>query len=235
MLGSMTTGLTPPLLQPEPSNAASALTQLGFLAFSDMPDGPGPAYLLVALRSAPTLRHFDPEAIEYWTLDGSRGVRRTLTRASAMPLRGPFAWGEVEIVDRLQVGNEYVTFGGTLWADMVASEVVAVFASPAPILRRGGHSQVVDPGADVVGAHFARVRAAISANPGLEPDVAAAGPVVAYAAFLSDTVARYGACEPLRVHDAQLWAGLCGAARRLRSSQPDAWRAGEALRHRLGI
>ena len=231
----MTTRLSPPLLEPEPAVASSALANLGFLARSDMPDGPGPAYLLVALRSPPTLRHFDPEAIGYWTIDGSRGVRRTLTRGTAMPVRSRFAWGEIEIVDRLRVSNEYVGFGGTLSADLVDDEVIAVFASSAPLFRRGGHSQGVDPGADLAGAHFARVRAALSAHPGLEPDVAAAGPEVAFAAFLSDAEARYGACEPLRFHDESLWPSLYRAAQHLRFSQPDVWRAGDALRHRLGL
>ena len=119
----MSTLLTPPLLDPQPADAATALARLGFLARSDFPDGPGPAYLLVALRAVPTLRHFDPEAVHYWAFDGPRGVHRTVTRGSSMPERSLFGWGEVEIVDRLQVSNEYLGFGGTLSADEVEGEV----------------------------------------------------------------------------------------------------------------
>ena len=55
-----------PLPEPDPRRAAGVLTNLGFIASSDLPDRPGPAYLLVALRPAPTLRHYDPERVEYW-------------------------------------------------------------------------------------------------------------------------------------------------------------------------
>lgn len=58
----------------DPVTAAPLLADLGFLSSSDLPDRPGPAYLLVALRDAPTLRHYDPE----WSSTGfprAAGVR----------------------------------------------------------------------------------------------------------------------------------------------------------------
>ena len=229
----MATPLPRQLLDPEPVHAAAALARLGFLAFSDVPDRPGPSYLLVALRPVPTLVHFDPEAVEYWTFDGSRCARRVLTCASAMPVRMPFAWGQIEIVDRLHVSNQYLSFGGTLWADSVDGADVAVFASPAPLFRMGGHSQGVDPGADAAGAYFSRMRVAISANPNLEAQVAVVGPDVAYAAFLWDVSTRYGARESLRMDDATRWTDLGHEARRLRSDRPDAWRQGVELGRRL--
>ena len=64
----------------EPATAWSKLADLGFLASSDLPDRPGPAYLLVALRSAPTLHHYDPERIDYWASVGGIGTQQTLTR-----------------------------------------------------------------------------------------------------------------------------------------------------------
>ena len=77
----------------------------GFLAHPDLPDGPGPAFLLVALRPAPTLQHFDPEAVDYSGDGGGRGERRTLTYASPMPRTEDFAWGLIRLIDRLGISN----------------------------------------------------------------------------------------------------------------------------------
>src|SRR5690349_3544812 len=121
--------------------ASDRLASWGFRAHADLPNGPGPAYLLVALRAVPTLRHYDPEAVEYWVTDGGRGVRQVLTRTTPMPRSEAFSWGSIRLVDRLRVTNDYVTFGGRLDAAEVEDAVVAAFASPVPILRRGGHSQ----------------------------------------------------------------------------------------------
>ena len=123
----------------DPASAAPLVKDLGFVASSDLPDRPGAAYLLVALRDTPTLHHYDPESVEYWVSEGGRGVRRTLTRKTRLPLETDFSWGLIRIVDRLHVTNEYLTFGGRLSADVVDGVVVAVFTSPAPLLRRGGH------------------------------------------------------------------------------------------------
>ena len=119
------------------ADVATRVGDWGFLAHPDLPDGPGPAFLLVALRPAPTLQHYDPEAVDYWVTEAGRGERRTLTYASPMPRTEDFAWGLIRLVDRLGVSNEYLTFGGHLDAASVDEVVVAAFASPAPLLRRG--------------------------------------------------------------------------------------------------
>ena len=59
----------------DPVSAAPLLSDLGFLATSDLPDRPGPAYLLVALREAPTLHHYDPEVVEYWVSEAGPNER----------------------------------------------------------------------------------------------------------------------------------------------------------------
>jgi hypothetical protein len=122
-----------------PNWAAPLLADLGFLASPDLPDRPGPAYLLVAIREVPTLRHYDPEVVEYWVTEAGRGTRRTLGRETRLPIETEFSWGLIRIVDRLRVTNEYLTFGGRLSAAAVDGAVIAVFTSPAPLLRRGGH------------------------------------------------------------------------------------------------
>ena len=137
------TALHPGPVELDPASAAPLLADLGFLASSDLPDRPGPACLLVALREAPTLRHYDPEAVEYWVSDGDRGVRRTLSREVRLPIDGEFSWGLIRIVDRRHVTNEYLTFGGRLTANAIDGVVVAVFRSPVPLLRRGTPNRVV--------------------------------------------------------------------------------------------
>jgi hypothetical protein len=213
----------------DPVSAAPPLANLGFLASSDLPDRPGPAYLLVALREVPTLRHFDPETVEYWVSDGDRGVRRSLTRASPLPIDADFSWGLIRIVDRLHVTNEYLTFGGRLSARLVGGDIIAVFVSPVPILRRGGHSQAWDQGADSLGAFFSRLLLAVDYARGFEAEAARADPITRYAAFLADAMTRYGSSPNLRFDRPDLWMLLRTEERRLRDRFPDNWEAGEAL------
>jgi hypothetical protein len=214
----------------DPGSAASLVRHLGFLAYSDLPDRPGPAYLLVALRDAPTLHHYDPERVEFWVNELGRGVPRILTRQSALPIQVEFSWGLIRIVDRLRVTNEYLTFGGRLSAAIVDGVVIAVFDSPAPLLRRGGHSQGWDHGAETLGAFFSRVLLAVDFSPGFEDRVGRAHPVARYAAFLADALARYRTSPLLRIQQPDLWALLRAEERRLQASDPSAWTAGEALR-----
>jgi hypothetical protein len=223
------TAIHPEPGQLDPASAATSLADLGFLASPDLPDRPGPAYLLVALREAPTLRHYDPEAIEYWISEGDRGIRQTLTRDTGLPLDIDFSWGLIRIVDRLHVTNEYLTFGGRLTADAVDGVVVAVFTSPAPLLRRGGHSQGWDPGADNLGAYFGRLMVPVDYAPGFERRVARADPISRYSAFLADATARYRSSSVLRAGRPELSSLLETEERRLRAEHPAEWAAGEAL------
>jgi hypothetical protein len=229
------TALHPGLVRLDPAPAAALLADLGFLASSDLPDRPGPAYLLVALREAPTLRHFDPEAVEYWASEGDHGVRRSLTRETPLPIDGSFSWGLIRIIDRLHVTNEYLTFGGRLTADALDGAVVAVFTSSAPLLRRGGHSQGWDAGADNLGAYFARLMVPVDYAPGFERRVAQADPTTRYAAFVADAMARCRASSVLRAGQPELWSLLETEERRLRTKHPDEWAAGDILRRQAGI
>ena len=213
----------------DPASAGRLLANLGFLARPDLPDRPGPAYLLVALRDVPTLRHFDPEVVEYWVSDKGRGVRRTLTRASLLPIDTDFSWGLIRVVDRLHVTNEYLTFGGKMTARWVDDTVIAVFTSPAPLLRRGGHSQAWDLGADSLGAFFSRFLLAVDYAPGFEARAAGADPVTRYATFLADAMGRYRSSPTLRVDRPDLWTVLQAEARRLQKDRPREWKAGAAL------
>jgi hypothetical protein len=225
----------PTLVQTDPATVAPLLKDFGFVASPDLPDRPGPAYLLVALRDHPTLRHYDPEAVGYWVSAGGRGVRRTLTRTSTLPLQTDFSWGLIRIVDRLHVTNEYLTFGGRLSVDAVDGVVVASFTSPAPLLRRGGHSQGWDEGAETLGAFFSRFLLAVDLTPGFEARASLASPIARYAAFVADAMARYRSSPMLRLEQPRLWTLLQSAERRLRAEHPAEWADGEALRSATAI
>lgn len=213
----------------DPGGAAGLLADLGFIAGSDLPDRPGPAYLLLALRPEPTLHHYDPERVEYWATDAGRGIRRVLTRDTRLPVDCEISWGLIRIVDRLGVSNEYLTFGGRLAAASIEGTTVAVFTSPAPLLRRGGHSQGWDHGAECVGAFFGRLLVAVDYAPGFEARLADASPVARYAAFVGDLVGRYRTNVALRSGHPELWALLEADGRRLRLDHALEWADGRAL------
>jgi hypothetical protein len=213
----------------QPSAAVPLLADWGFLVHADLPDKDGPAYLLVALRRQPSLRHYDPEKVEYWVARGDRCVRETLTTDSRIPCQVDYAWGTIRLVDRLGVTNEYLTFGGRLSADAFDDGIVAVFTSPAPQLRRGGHSQGWDHGAEALGAFFGRLRAAVGGGSRFEARAANADPVTWYAAFLADFLPRYRASAVLREMHPELWRILQVEERRLQREQPDDWSEGVQL------
>ncbi len=213
----------------DPPGAASLLANLGFIAYSDLPDRPGPAYLLVAFRPEPTLRHYDPERVAYWVTAAGRGVQRVLTRDTDLPVDSEFTWGLIRIVDRLKVSNEYLTFGGHLAAASIQDTTIAVFTSPTPLLRRGGHSQGWDHGAETVGAFFGRLLVAVDFIPDFEAHLAVASPLARYAAFLGDVVGRYRTSWALRSGHPELWLLLEAEERRLQRDHPAEWSQGLAL------
>jgi hypothetical protein len=214
----------------DPTKAAELLANWGFLADPDLPDRPGPAFLLVAIRAEPTLRHYDPELVEYWiTGDKGFGVRETITFASRLPREIEFSWGRISVIDRKGVANRYLTFGGTLRAERVGGEVICVFESPAPLLRRGGHSQGWDTGAHSVGGFFGRFRAAAGYQHEFEQLAAATDPVARYAAFVSEFVTRYRSSEYLRDHYPKLWTIMVTEERRLQKQHASEWASGIEL------
>ena len=214
----------------DPKRASELLADWGFLADPDLPDRPGPAYLLVAIRAKPTLRHYDPELAEYW-IAGERGfgVRETLTFASRLPRQTEFSWGRISVIDRKGVTNRYLTFGGTLRAERIDGEVIAVFESPAPLLRRGGHSQGWDTGAHSVGGFFGRFRAAAGYQHEFEQLAAETDPVTRYAAFVNEFVQRYRRSEYLRDRYPKLWSIMLAEERRLQVEHAQAWSDGAEL------
>lgn len=216
-----------------PRAAAERLADWGFLARADLPDGPGDAYLTVAIRDRPTFRHYDPESVEFWITAGApgreRGSRIKITRSTRLPVDRSFSWGLIRIVDRLGVSNEYVAFGGRLAAEEVDGMTVCVFSSPAPILRRGGHSQIADAGCFDLAAWFGRMMVAVDYTPGFESQIAAASPLGRYCAFVADYMSRRQGRPELQARDHRLWQVLRKEAIRLERDRPEAWTEGRAI------
>jgi hypothetical protein len=208
----VTAGPHPDLADPAGWAAASGalLADLGFsLVNGDDPSAPGRANLLVALRSVPTRRHFDPEMVSCWRFEHERSHLVTIDRSSAIDGERRFSWGRIRTVDRLHVENVFLAFGGIVRvADLAADLRVVQFHAPAPILRWAGHSQGVDALTDEVGAFFARLMIPIDFRPGAEVLVGQADPDVLYAAFVQDAWRRFAATQNERDAEPELaiWA-----------------------------
>jgi hypothetical protein len=212
-------------------DAATELAHLGFVLRDGGRTGtvPGPR-LLIALRDAPTLEHFDPEEVTYWAARGGRCQLARLDVRTPMPLSREFAWGKVQVTDRIPVSNQFLSFGGTLIGDRRdAHEVIVAFVSRAPIVRWAGHSQGVDPFTDEIGAFFARLMVPVDYQPDAETRIAEAAPEALYAAFLEHARRRRRPGSRLRDADPALTRNVDHEARRLEADAPAAWRDGVAL------
>jgi hypothetical protein len=221
----------------EPAEAARRLAHLGFLLETPPHGHPGEARLLVAFRPRPTLAHFDPEVVSFWrTGTDRRGHLTELTIASHAPMRAEFSWGRLEVIDRLGIENAFATLGGEVSLDAVAPDLgVAVFTSPGPILRLGGHSQDVDQSALELGAFFGRIMVPIDFEPGVEEAISAAKPLERYAAFVAFESARYAGHGALRDEQPAIASAMAREGRRLSAVNPDDWQAGMDLLARMGL
>jgi hypothetical protein len=214
--------------------AARRLVPWGFLADPDLPDRPGPASLIVALRDRPTLRHYDPEVVDFWATEDGRGAHQTITRQTKVPFSSRVSWGEIRILDRLGESNGYFSFGGRCDADTLEDALIVAFTSSAPILRRGGHSQGWDEGADAVGAFFGRLLVTVDYVPGFEERLARATPLARYAAFIRDANAHERGL-PSGVRELRPFADTVRCeADRLEREHPVEWAAGAGLLEDIG-
>lgn len=213
----------------DPRTGAQFLQGLGFLLTPDGAGDQAPSYLLVALRTEPTLRHFDPERVDYWVATNGRGTIERFDRSTRIPLDHPFSWGTIRVIDRLEVSNDYLTFGGQLSAARLDGFTVAVFASPAPMLRTTGHSQTPDPGAHPLTAFFAHLRAAAGASRAVEQDLDDASPVARYAAYVMEAFEKYRHSPLLRSMYPNTWLSLARQEGKLRQTQPVAWAEARGL------
>jgi hypothetical protein len=217
----------------DPTTGAELLAQLGFLHVPGRPLVPRPAYLFVALRRRPTLEHFDPERVDYWTEVDARGVRTELDRSVARVADSSFAWGLIRVVDRKSISNEWVSFGGQLSGQRIDDVEVAVFSSDAPIAARGGHSQGLDPAAAEMAAFVARLRAAAGSDRAFEAELAQRSPLALYSAFVVDELARHHDRRGNMIGSQRLVDLLATERRSLQRSVPTEWAMGNELARRL--
>lgn len=217
-------------------DAAERIAHLGFLLESPFPEGPGAARLLVAFRPQPTLEHFDPEVVRFWrTGEDRRGHQAELTIASR-PSQLEFSWGRLEVIDRFGIENDFATLGGDLTVRQVGRQMtVAIFATPGPILRLGGHSQDVDRVALELGAFFGRIMVPIDFEPGVEEAISSATPTERYAAFVLYEQARYAGHLALREAQPAVASLIAAEAHRLSASEPEVREAGRLLLVRMGL
>jgi hypothetical protein len=215
--------------------AADVVADLGFSLLDSHRPGKMGSHLVVALRDAPTQRHFDPEAVACYLPSGGRGAMVTLDRAAA--LRQPerrVLWGHVHVVDRFAIENRFLTFGGQLRAAAVEPGLTVLdLVSPGPIVRWGGHSQGTDRLAAEIGAFFGRLMIPVDLRQGTESLVDRLPPIVLYAAFLLD-LGRRLAPERIRGLDDELQAWLTMERTRVEAQAP-AWRAARSLLGDLGL
>lgn len=213
------------------ADTALDLAHLGFEIRDGMLPGtsPGPR-LLVALRDAPTLVHFDPEEVAFWEVHKGRGRLAFLNRRVAVPHWQPFSWGRIQVSDRIPETNQFLSFGGTLVVDAFDErQTFAAFVSKAPIVRWAGHSQGVDPMVGEIGAFFARLMVPIDFQPDAETHIARADPETLYAVFLHDVARRFRAGGHLCEQYPDLGARVAREAHRLKHDNPVAWRGGAEL------
>lgn len=227
----------PPRLGISFDEAAQHLEHLGFLDVSGTsPHAPGGANLVIALRDRPTLVHFDPERVGYWVASGGRGRRADITRKTAMPLEQPYSWGTIRVIDRLEVFNSFLTFGGTVRAQARdGATTIVVFSSHAPILRSSGHSQEVDPWTGEVGAFFARMMIPVDFAPGAEARIAAVSPMAVYSAFHAAAQARFDRSAGLRESHPRFTAWCQRERQRLHSLFGADWEVGRAIAAELDL
>jgi hypothetical protein len=227
----------PPRLGISFDEAARHVEHLGFLDVNGTsPQAPDGANLVVALRERPALTHFDPERVEHWVASGGRGRPAEITRTTVVPLERPFSWGTIRVVDRLEVFNSFLTFGGTVrTVSRDPATTLVVLSSHAPILRSTGHSQGVDLSTGEVGAFFARMMIPIDFTPGAEAHIAESSPMAVYAAFHASMQARLEASDELRASHPDFSAWCRRERQRLAGSFGPDWEAGRALAAELGL
>lgn len=205
-----------------PKAAALLVAELGFRLIGD---GSGPSHeghLLIGLREAPTLRHFDPERISFYEPDDGGAALATVDRLPAGERSDRVVqWGHVHVVDRIPEENRFLTFGGELrLAGLGDGLTIAYLRSPAPIVRWGGHSQGTDSLAGEIGAFFGRLIVPVDFTPGAAARIGAVPPVVLFTAFLRDAVERRRAPARRGVEATELDRWLAAAWARARDDRP---------------
>jgi hypothetical protein len=214
---------------------AAAMAELGFdLVGPERAPGDSAGHLLVAIRPRPSEKHFDPESIEFWTTDGSRGHPAKIDPGARFPVAADLAWGSITLTDRLGVHNEFLTFGGTVNARPTQDgTILSDFASPAPFMRSSGHSIEHDPVAAEVEAFFARLKIPIDFVPGSETLICRTPPLVLYCVFVQGIGDRLARSPGLRNANQWLVEWCAHETARMEKAPDGNWAAAAEFRTRL--
>jgi len=212
-------------------SAHDLLSDVGFLLVHGRPLDQGSSYLLVALRPKPTLLHFDPERVEYW----SAHVDQAEAQELSWPIRtgtSDYSLGTIRIVDRVGASNSFISFGGELSLSRDSDVGAVLFRSPVPILALHGRSGPSDPLATNICAFVAVLRGAATSDRALARKIIGATPIALYAAFIERTLALYQS-EPGRAGHVRLVSLLRMERRQLQAEAPAEAAAGIELAARL--
>jgi hypothetical protein len=213
--------------------AADSLSELGFdLVSPERTLGDTQNHLLVAIRPEPTEEHFDPESVDYWVTDGSRGRAARIDADARFPVAAQLSWGSILLTDRLGVRNEFLTFGGAARARVTPEgTILCDFASPAPFMRSSGHSIEHDPVAAELETFFARLKVPIDFVPGSENLISRTAPPALFCAFIQSIRERLARSPGLR--DANPWLVGWSSRETTRMEHDPAWAAAIEFRNQL--
>lgn len=119
-----------------PSTLLSQVESWGYLLLpASHPESPGYSGLLVAMRTTPTGKHFDPENLHVHVI-GTQGRLENMSfdRTPVFSTEQRVTAGEVKITDRYNKAAEFFSFGGWLEAAKSPQETIYSLRSSAPII-----------------------------------------------------------------------------------------------------
>ena len=218
----------------DPKLASELLADWGFLADPDLPDRPGPAFLLVAIRAKPTRQ---ATMTLSWSSTGSpapariRCATRRMTFASRLPRETDLLLGSHHRLRPQGRGQSIPLVRRHACARArIDGEVISVFESPAPAaaarrtLAGLGHREPTAWAASSVDSARRPATSTSSRSWRQRPT-----PSARYAAFVNELVARYRSSEYLRDHYPKLWTVMVGEEKRLIRDHAQAWSDGAEL------
>ncbi len=119
-----------------PHTLVSQVENWGYLLLPPShPESPGYSGLLIAMRSTPTGKHFDPELLHLHVV-GARGRPEEMSfhRLPSFKTEQRVTVSEIKLSDRSGKAVEFFTFGGWFEAAEYAEETIFSLRSSAPII-----------------------------------------------------------------------------------------------------
>jgi hypothetical protein len=187
---------------------------------------PGHSGLLVALRDAPSGRHFDPEALSLPLRDAEGLAQEVLLTRGQIGLPSEHVCpGPIAVSDWRNRRLHFFTFGGRLEMSAGPEGLVLALHSPAPILEVSrGQGSIAEDLASEIRSHLAQATAAWHGDEeGPARHLAQAEPLQFYVASIHTLLSEHRRSEDL----ADLYRDLDGvlAAEREWLLEQDLWPA----------